>query len=77
MSTKKKLSVTIDEELLGAVNKASKESNMGKSKLAQEALKLWLKKRTEDLMAKGYVEMAQEDRELSELTFDSQKETLR
>lgn len=76
METKKKLSVTIDKEVLEAVENASKTYHMAKSQLAQEALKLWLKKRTQELLAKGYTEMAEEDREFAELSFEAQKETL-
>ena len=76
METKKKLSVTIDKEVLEAVENASKTYHMAKSQLAQEALKLWLKRRTQELLAKGYTEMAEEDREFAELSFEAQKETL-
>ncbi|MDP2799434.1 MAG: hypothetical protein Q8O60_06060 [Deltaproteobacteria bacterium] len=76
METKKKLSVTIDKEVLEAVENASKTYHMAKSQLAQEALKLWLKRRTQELLARGYTEMAEEDREFAELSFEAQKETL-
>jgi len=76
MRTKRKLSVTIDEDILEAIEKASKTCHMAKSQLAQEAFKLWLKKGTEELMAKGYTEMAQEDKEFAELSFEAQKEIL-
>jgi hypothetical protein len=39
-------------------------------------LKLWLKKRTQELLARGYTEMAEEDREFAELSFEAQKEIL-
>ncbi len=76
MGTKKKLSVTIDAEILEAIETASKTYHMAKSQLAQEALKLWLKKRTQELMTRGYAEMAEEDREFAELSFEAQKEIL-
>ena len=76
MRTKKKVSVTIDAEILGSVEEASKTYNMPKSQLAQEAFGLWLKKKIEELMAKGYEEMAEEDREFAETFFDAQKEIL-
>ncbi|MBI5584085.1 MAG: hypothetical protein HY892_09695 [Deltaproteobacteria bacterium] len=40
----------------------------------KEKITLWLKKRTEDLMAQGYREMAEEDREFSEITLEAQRE---
>ncbi len=76
MRTKKKVSLTIDEEIYAAIDKASKTLNLAKSQLAQEAFSLWLKKRTETLMAKGYEEMAQEDKAFADVTFESQREIL-
>jgi len=76
MRTKRKISVTIDAELLKAVDEASKTYHMAKSHLAQEAFTLWLKKKTEQLMAKGYREMAEEDKEFAELSFEAQSEVV-
>lgn len=76
MRTKKKVSLTIDEEIYAAIDKASKTLNLAKSQLAQEAFSLWLKKQTETLMAKGYEEMAQEDKAFADVTFESQREIL-
>ena len=74
MRTKKKISVTIDEEIFEAIEKASNNYNMAKSQLAQEAFSLWLKKKTGELMAMGYVEMANEDKEFADISFEAQKE---
>ena len=76
MRSKKKLSVTIDAEVLEAVDRAARECRIGKSRLAQEAFTLWLRKRTGQLMAEGYAETAKEDGETAEATFDAQKETI-
>lgn len=76
MGAKRKMSVTIDADILGTIEDIAEASGTAKSQLAQEALKLWLKKRTQDLMAKGYTEMAEEDRKLAELSFEAQKEVL-
>jgi hypothetical protein len=77
MRTKKKVSLTIDEEIYAAIDKASKTLNLAKSQLAQEAFSLWLKKQTEALMTKGYEEMAEEDKALADVTFEAQKEILK
>ena len=74
MRTKRKVSLTIDEEIYEAIEKASKSLRIAKSQLAQEALSLWLKKETEALMAKGYEEMAEEDKAFAELCFEAQME---
>ena len=77
MRTKRKVSLTIDEEIYAAINKASKTLNLAKSQLAQEAFILWLKKQTEALMAKGYEEMAEEDKAFADATFEAQREILK
>ena len=74
MRTKRKISVTIDEEIFKAIEEASNNYNMTKSQLAQEAFSLWIKKKTGELMAMGYIEMSNEDREFSDISFEAQKE---
>jgi hypothetical protein len=76
MRTKKKISLTIDEGIYLAISEASKTYQIPKSRLAQEAFSLWLKKETEDLMAKGYEEMCNEDEAIAEQAFEAQKEIL-
>jgi hypothetical protein len=74
MRTKRKVSLTIDEETYEAIEEASRTLRMAKSQLAQEAFQLWLKNKTEALMAKGYEEMAEEDEAFAALTFEAQRE---
>jgi len=74
MRTKTKINLTIDTELFEAIEKAAKDCNMAKSHLAQEALILWLIKKTEESMAEGYLEMAREDKEFADMTLQAQKE---
>ena len=76
MRTKKKMSVTLDADIFEAVEKTAETCNIPKSQLAQEAFRLWFKKRTEELMKEGYVEMAREDQEFADITLDAQKEIL-
>jgi metal-responsive CopG/Arc/MetJ family transcriptional regulator len=77
LRTKRKVSVTIDEDLYEAIDTAARKRRLAKSQVAQEAFRLWLKKQTEALMAKGYEEMADEDKAIAELTFEAQRETVR
>ena len=77
MRTKKKVSLTIDEEIYAAIDKASKNLNLAKSQLAQEAFSLWLQKQTEALMAKGYEEMAEEDKAFADVSLEAQGEILK
>jgi len=76
MRTKKKVSLTIDRDLYIAVEKAAKTFNIAKSHLAQEAFRLWLKNKTEALMAEGYEDMREEDKKIADITLPSQSEIL-
>lgn len=76
MRSKKKVSLTLDEDLCSDIEKAAKTFNLAKSQLAQKAFRLWLKKETEALMAKGYEEMAEEDKAFAEITFQAQREVM-
>ena len=76
MRTKRKISLTIDEEIYSAIESASKNYRIAKSRLAQEAFRLWLQKETEAHMAKGYEEMCEEDKSITELAFEAQREVL-
>jgi len=76
MRTKRKLSITIDNKILEEIEKTTKASNFSKSKLTEEALKLWFKKNTEELMARGYKDMAKEDEEFAELSLEVQEEAM-
>lgn len=76
MRRKRKLSITIDEETSIAIDRVSKLYHVPKSQLAREAFRMWLKKQTQELMAKGYEEMAKEDKEFAELSFQAQWEIL-
>lgn len=76
MRTKRKLSITVDYKLLEEIEKASKVHHFSKSRLTEEALKLWFKKNTEELMARGYKEMAKEDQEFAELALEAQREVI-
>ena len=76
MRTKSKLSITIDNKILEELEKTTKTHKFSKSQLTEEALKLWLKKHTEQLMAKGYKDMANEDQEFAKLSLKAQEEAL-
>jgi len=77
LGTKGKLSVTIDADVLDALDLAARDSKTAKSTVAQEAIRLWLWKRTGELMARGYEEMANEDKEFADLAFAAQEEVSR
>lgn len=76
MQTKRKVSLTIDAEVFDSIEKAAKMRHLARSHIAQKAFELWLQKENEALMARGYEEMAAEDRALAEQAFDAQREVL-
>jgi len=76
MKTKKKLSITIDNNLWEEVEKTSRTKKYSKSRLTEEALKLWFKKEREELMAEGYKDMASEAQDFMGLTLEAQKEVI-
>ena len=76
MRSKRKVSLTLDEDLCLDIEKAAKALNLPKSQLARKAFRLWLEKETEILMAKGYEEMVEEDKAFAETTLQTQKEIL-
>ena len=76
MRTKRKISVTVDTEIFKAIEEASRTYDMAKSHLVQEAFRLWLRNKTEELMAQGYAEMVEEDKSFAELSLDAQREVL-
>jgi protein-tyrosine-phosphatase len=77
MRTKKKVSLTIDEEVYDAIERASAVQNIAKSQIAEDALRLWLKKEIEARMAKGYEEMAEEDEKMATIALEAQREILK
>ena len=76
MQKKRKISLTIDAGIYHAIERAAKTRNMAKSHLAQKAFEFWLKNETEMMMAKGYEEIAKEDRVFAETATDAQREIL-
>ena len=66
MAQKVKLTLSLDEDLVAAIDKVSRQSNKPRSRVVQEALRLWRKKELQDKLAEGYRAMADEDRETAE-----------
>jgi len=72
--TKRKMSITIDSDVLEAIEKLAESRKVAKSQVAEEAFREWIRKHVEKEMAKGYEEMAREDEEFSALVFEAQRE---
>jgi metal-responsive CopG/Arc/MetJ family transcriptional regulator len=75
-SMKERLSVTIDSDLFSKINKISKEEKIPRSKIIGEAIRLWEKRRIENLLRRGYLESSDEDLYLAEFDLESGNEVL-
>ena len=76
MDQKRKISLTIDEDVYAAIEKVAESRDMTISKIVQQALKFWLRSETEKQMAQGYEDMADDEFAFAEMTLDAQKEMI-
>ena len=61
MPRKIKVTVSLDENLVEELDRTSRETKKSRSRLVQEALKLWRRKELQTRLAQGYQEMADEN----------------
>ncbi|MCF8053347.1 MAG: hypothetical protein K9L59_19095 [Desulfobacterales bacterium] len=76
MAIKRKISLTVDESVVREIERISEKNRIAKSRIAQEAFELWLKREVERRMAEGYEEMAEEELESAENALEAQREIL-
>ncbi len=76
MRTKKEVRLTSNTEAINTLESITLSCNMAKSQALQEMSSLWLKKRTEELMAQGYIEISEEERRFAETSLTAQAEIL-
>ena len=76
MAIKRKISLTVDETVVREIERISDKNRIAKSRIAQEAFELWLKREVERKMAEGYEEMAEEEAEAAENALEAQREIL-
>lgn len=77
MSSKLKVTITIDEDLVKEIDMLSKERTESRSHLIEEAIKLWKQKQLEKELIDGYLAMAKEDVETAEANLEAGIEVLR
>jgi len=77
MSSKVKLTVTVDQDLVEALDEMSRQTRTPRSRMVQEALRLWRRKHLHDKLAEGYRDMAEEDQETAERHLPAFKEVLK
>ena len=77
MAQKVKLTVSLDQDLVETLDEMSRQSRKPRSRVVQEALRLWRRKHVHDKLAEGYRAMADEDRETAERHLPAFKEILK
>lgn len=66
MPQKVKLTVSLDQDLVETLDEVSRQSKKPRSRVVQDALRLWRRKQLHDKLAEGYRAMVEEDRETAE-----------
>ena len=77
MAHKQKVTVTISESVIRELDKLLKEKKESRSRVIEEAIKLWRQKQLERALIKGYLAMGKEDAELAEANFEAGAEVLK
>ncbi len=66
MPHKLKVTLSLDEDLVEELERTSRETKKSRSRLVQEALKLWRRMELQAKLARGYQEMADENVQTAE-----------
>ena len=77
MAKKVKLTVSVDQDLVETLDEMSRRTKKPRSRVVQEALRLWRRKQLHDKLAEGYRAMAEEDRETAERHLPAFREILK
>jgi len=77
MGNKQKVTITIDETILEEIDRFSEEHGESRSRLIEEAMKEWKKKKMERELIEGYRSMAKENTETAEANLEAGLEVLR
>lgn len=64
--SKTKITISISKDYVEELDKIAKSQNTNRSKLIEEAIKVWEKRRIDYALKKGYQEMREEDKKVSE-----------
>ena len=77
MGQKVKVTLSLDEDLVEELEKVSRQRKKPRSRVAQEALRLWQRRELQEKLAEGYRAMAEEDRETAERHLPAFREILK
>lgn len=72
-----KITVTIDDALIEALDRAAGQRKASRSRLVEEAVTVWRRQQLEQALIEGYRAMAKEDAETAEANLAAGRETLR
>ena len=77
MGHKVKVTLSLDEDLVEVLEKVSRQRKKPRSRVVQEALRLWQRRELQEKLAEGYRAMAEEDRETAERHLTAFREILK
>ena len=77
MGNKQKVTITIDGVILKEIDKLSKWQGESRSRLIEDAIRVWRDKELEKELIDGYLAMAKEDAEMSENHLEAGTEVLK
>jgi metal-responsive CopG/Arc/MetJ family transcriptional regulator len=76
MGAKTKVTVSLDADLVGALGSVSRKTGKPRSRLVEEALRLWHRHQLEHALREGYRSMAKQDRATAERRLAASREVL-
>ena len=77
MGQKVKVTLSLDEDLVEVLEKVSRQRKKPRSRVVQEALRLWQRRELQEKLAEGYRAMVEEDRETAERRVSAFREILK
>jgi metal-responsive CopG/Arc/MetJ family transcriptional regulator len=77
MGNRQKVTITVDEAILKEIDKLSKSHGESRSRLIEDAIRVWREKKLEKELIDGYLAMAEEDAEMAESHMEAGMEVLK
>ena len=73
---KVKITVSIDEKLSAMIDRHARRLRKNRSRLVEEAIRLWREKQREEQLKEGYLAMAREDSRTAEANLGASLEAI-
>jgi len=77
MGNKQKVTITVDEAILKEIDELSKSQGESRSRLIEDAIRVWREKKLEKELIDGYLAMAKDDAEMAESHLEAGMEVLK